>query len=75
MIVEYATVTRRDGTESTFGREKGRKQFALLTPAGVPDPMGLGYSRRSLNERPEKDRNVVGVSFERPTVDDEAQVA
>lgn len=37
MIVEYATVTRKDGTESRFGREKGRKQFALLTPAGVPD--------------------------------------
>jgi hypothetical protein len=66
VIVEYATITRKDGTESRFGREKGRKQFALLTPAGVQDPMGLGYSRRRLEERPQMDRGVAAVSFEKP---------
>lgn len=44
---------------------EGRKLFALLTPAGMPDPMGTGYSRRRLEERPNMDRNVVGVSFEK----------
>lgn len=65
MIVEVATIIRKDGTESRFGRDKGRKQFVLLTPAGVPDPMGLGYSRRRLEERPQMDRGVEAVSFEK----------
>ncbi len=63
MIAEVAVVRRRDGTESRYGREPSRKMFLLLDPAGEPDPSGIGYSRRSLDERPQKDRNVVGVSF------------
>jgi hypothetical protein len=63
VIVEHATVIRKDGTESVFGREKGRKMFAALTPAGEPDPSGVGYSRRRLEERPQMDRGVAEVSF------------
>ena len=63
MIVEYATITRKDGTESRFGRERGRKLFVALDPVGAA--LGLGYSRRSLNERPQKDRNVAMVDFEK----------
>jgi len=64
VIVERATVTRKDGSESVFGREKGRKLFAALTSAGEPDPSGVGYSRRRLEERPQMDRGVATVEFE-----------
>lgn len=63
MIVEVATITRKDGSVSRFGREKGRKTFAALDPAGAA--LGLTYSRRSLNERPQMDRNVATVGFEK----------
>lgn len=65
MIVEYATLTRRDGSTVQYGRDRGRKLFALLTPAGTPDPMGTGYSRRRLEERPSIDRNTLTVTFEK----------
>jgi hypothetical protein len=65
VIVEIAVVHRKDGSTARLGREKGRKLFTLLTPAGEPDPIGLGYSRRSLEERPWKDRNVAMVVFEK----------
>jgi hypothetical protein len=63
VIVEYATLTRRDGSTAKYGRDRGRKMFVLLTPAGEPDPMGTGYSRRRLEERPNMDRNTTGVTF------------
>ena len=63
MIVERATVTRKDGTGSVYGREGGRKVFVLLTSAGEPDPSGIGYSRRRLEERPQMDRRVATVTF------------
>lgn len=63
MIVEVATVTRRDGTTSRFGREKGGKLFTDLDPVGAK--LGLGYSRRRLEERPQMDRGIAGVSFEK----------
>lgn len=65
MIVEIATVTRKDGSTTQFGRERGRKLFVALDPVGAA--LGLGYSRRSLNERPQKDRNVATVMFGRPS--------
>lgn len=68
MIVEVATVTRKDGTESRFGRERGRKMFVALDPAGGLDRSGLGYSWRTLNERPQRDRNVTGVRYEKCSV-------
>lgn len=62
MIVEIATITRKDGSTTRFGRERGRKMFVALDPAGAA--LGLGYSRRGLNERTQKDRNVLKVEFD-----------
>lgn len=63
-IVEIGTVTRKDGSTMRFGREKGSKMFLDLAPDDSPIGL-LKYSRRSLNERPQKDRNVVAVEFAR----------
>ena len=63
MIAEVATITRKDGSVSRFGRERGRKAFVALDPATAA--LGLSFSRRKLEERPSMDRNVTGVRFEK----------
>lgn len=65
MIVETATVIRKDGTTMKLGREKGKQRFVVTEGAGAD--FARSYTRRQLEERPQRDRGVDRVEFEKAT--------